>query len=94
MIRRIQLLEPESRLSTRRLAAVGARIRDGLLRDNKVLPSVLAVLALLIFAWLIAGALIGGPGGEKEQQQASSKASLAQAPDNSSDSGNSETPSP
>ena len=91
MIRRIQLLEPESRLSTRRLAAVGARIRDGLLRDNKVLPSVLAVLALLIFAWLVAGALVGGPG--EQQQQSSNQGSLAQGRDGSQD-GAPGTPAP
>ena len=93
MIRRMQLLGPEPRFPVTRVAALGDRVREGLLHDNKVLPAVLGVLALLIFAWLIAGALTGGPGGE-EEQQASSKASLAQAPDNNSDSGNSETPSP
>lgn len=91
MTRRLQLLDPESRSSGRRLSAVAGRIRDGLLRDNKVVPAVLGILALLIFAWLIAGALISGLGGEKEQQ-ASNQASLAQAED--SDSGDSETPAP
>lgn len=77
MIRRMQLLDSESRSSTRRMATIGGRIRDGLLRDNRVVPAVLAVLALLVFAWLIAGTFIGGPG-EEEQQQASNQASLAQ----------------
>jgi hypothetical protein len=94
MIRRMQLLGPEPRPPATRVAALGDRIREGLLHDNKVLPAVLGVLALLIFAWLIAGVLTGDPGGEEEQQQASSKASLAQAPANSSDSGSSEVPSP
>jgi hypothetical protein len=76
MTRRLQLLEPESRSSGRSVSAVIARVRDGLLRDNKVIPAVLGILALLIFAWLVAGALIGGPGDEK--QQASNQASLAQ----------------
>jgi hypothetical protein len=89
--RRLQLLDPESRSSRRRVWAVAGRIRDGLLRENKVVPAALGILALLIFAWLIAGALIGGLGGE-EQQQASNQASLAQTED--SDSGDSETPAP
>ena len=58
------------------MAAIGDRIRDGLLRDNRVVPAVLAVLALLVFAWLIAGTFVGGPG--EEEQQASNQASLAQ----------------
>jgi hypothetical protein len=91
MTRRLQLLDPESRYSGRRVTVVFRRIRDGLLRDNKVVPAVLGILALLIFAWLIAGALIGGPGGE-EEQQASNQASLAQGED--SDSGDSEKPAP
>jgi len=67
-----------------------ARIRDGLLRDNKVVPAVLGVLALLIFAWLVAGTLLGGSG--DEEQQASNQASLA--PGDDSDGGSSETPAP
>lgn len=91
MIRRLQLLDAESRSSGRSASAVIGRIRDGLLRDNKVVPAVLGVLALLIFAWLVAGAVIDGPGDE-EQQQASNQASLAQG--NDSDSGDTETPAP
>ncbi|MDQ3965035.1 MAG: hypothetical protein M3246_01065 [Actinomycetota bacterium] len=82
MIRRLQLLEPESRFSMRRVAAVGNRIRDSLLRGNKVIPPVLAVLALLIFTWLAAGAFMGGPGEQgDEEEQVSSQASLAQGPE-------------
>jgi hypothetical protein len=88
--RRLQLLDPESRFSGRSVSAVFARVRDGLLRDNKVVPAVLGVLALLIFAWIIAGALIGGPG--DEEQQASNQASLAQGA--GSESGETETPAP
>jgi len=89
--RRLQLLDPESRSSERRVSAVISRVWDGLLHDNKVVPAVLGVLALLIFAWLVAGALIGGPDDE-EEQQASNQASLAQG--NDSDSGDTETPAP
>jgi len=97
VIRRVQLLEPPGdRFSfVRRVAAAAGRIREGLLRDNKVVPPVLAVLALLIFAWVAAGALLGesddpGEGGE---EQVSSQASLAQRPDDSKN-GKSETPAP
>ena len=90
MTRRLQLLDPESRSSGRQVPTVIARVRDGLLRDNKVVPAVLGVLALLIFAWLVAGALISGPG--DEEQQASNQASLAQGGD--SNSGETETPAP
>ena len=90
MTRRLQLLDPESRSSGRSLPAVITRVRDGLLRDNKVVPAVLGVLALLIFAWIVAGALIGRPG--DEEQQASNQASLAQGGD--SDSADTETPAP
>ena len=91
MTRRLQLLDPESRSSGRSVSAVISRVRDGLLRDNKVVPAVLGVLALLIFAWLVAGAFIGDPDNE-EEQQASNQASLAQGDD--SDSGDTETPAP
>jgi hypothetical protein len=67
----MQLLGPQERLDTGRLAAVGERIRDGLLRDNKVVPVVLATLALLIFAWLVAGAFIGSDPDEEVANQAS-----------------------
>ncbi len=90
MVRRLQLLEPERRSSTRHLAALGERIRGGLLRYNKVIPPVLGVLALLIFAWLIAGVLIGGSG---EEEQASNQASLAQEPEDP-DAEGPETPAP
>ena len=91
MTRRLQLLDPESRSSGRSVLVAIARVRDSLLRDNKVVPAVLGVLALLIFAWLVVGALIGGPGDE-EQQQASNQASLAQGGDLYS--GETETPAP
>lgn len=90
MIRRFQLLDEESRSSGNRLVAIAERIRDGLLRDNKVVPAVLGFLALLIFAWLIAGAVMGGSG---EEERASNQSSLAQGED-SSESGSSETPAP
>jgi hypothetical protein len=89
MIRRVQLLEAEGPSYVRRLAVIGNGIWDGLLRDNKVMPAVLGFLALLIFAWLIAGAMMGGPG---QEEQVSNQASLAQGEDPKS--GSSETPAP
>ncbi len=89
MIRRMQLLGPQDRLRSDRLAAVGTRIRDGLLRDSKVMPAVLATLALLVFAWLVAGAFIGG----SPDEEVANQASLAQD-EEERDSGGAESPAP
>ena len=89
MIRRMQLLGPQDQLHSNRLAAVGERIREGLLRDNKVVPVVLATLALLIFAWLVAGAFVGNDSDEEVANQAS----LAQN-EEEPDSGDAESPAP
>ena len=92
MIRRAQLLGPGSRAANRVLAA-GERIRDGLLRDNKVVPAVLALLALLIFAWILTGALIGGEPDETGTGQVATQASQPQAAQDSESEGP-ETPAP
>jgi hypothetical protein len=47
------------------------------LRDNKVIPVVLALLALLVVAWIIAGAFLGGP----DEEQVSNRAEVAQTRD-------------
>jgi hypothetical protein len=52
-------------------AAVGTRIRDGLLRDNKVVPAVLATLALLVFTWLVVAAFARGGSNEESGNQVS-----------------------
>lgn len=91
MVRRLQLLEPEHRPSAWSVTALVDRIRDGLLRDNKVIPAVLGGLALLVFAWLIAGALIGDPG---QERQAANQAALSQAPDEDPPRAEAETPAP
>lgn len=88
MIRRLQLLPAEGRASGGRLATISGRIRDDLLRDNKVVPAVFGLLALLLFAWLVAGALMEGP----DEEEASNQSSLAQGQD--SESGSQETPAP
>ena len=61
----------------RRLAAFGSGFVDTFLRDNRVIPLVLALLALLVFAWVVAGIFIGDPDGE----QVSSESNLAQSGD-------------
>jgi hypothetical protein len=40
---------------------LGSGLADTFLRDNKVIPPVLALLALLVFAWIVAGIFVGGP---------------------------------
>ena len=60
-----------------RLAAVGSGLADTFLRGNKVIPPVLALLALLVFAWIVAGIFIGGP----EKDQTLNEANLAQSED-------------
>jgi uncharacterized membrane protein YgcG len=59
----------------RRLAAVGSGFVDTFLRDNKVIPVVLALLALFVFAWIVAGVLLGGP----REEPISNRAEVAQA---------------
>jgi hypothetical protein len=60
----------------RRLAAFGSGFAEAFLRDNRVLPPVLALLALLVFAWIVAGIFVGGPG---EDRQTLNEANLAQS---------------
>ena len=60
-----------------RLASVGSGLADTFLRDNKVIPPVLALLALLVFAWIVAGIFVGGP----DEDEALNEANLAQSED-------------
>jgi hypothetical protein len=73
------------RLFGRRLADLGSTLVDALVRDNRVLPPVLAVLALFIIAWILAGAFMGGP----DQETVAHKADLAQSDLAQSDGGKS-----
>ncbi len=101
MVRRFQLMEPERGLRPR-LANAALRLRDGLLRDNKVIPPVLGTLALIVFAWIIAGALIndpnGGGGGQRVANQSNQpnqppqRDQAAQSPEGAQ--GTPETPAP
>ncbi len=60
-----------------RLAAVGSGLADTFLRGNRVIPPVLALLALLVFAWIVAGIFVGEP----EKDRALNGANLAQSDD-------------
>lgn len=51
---------------------------DTFLRDNKVIPPVLAVVALLIFSWVVVGSFIGGGA---EDRPVSNRGEVAQTPD-------------
>ena len=63
-------MPPSLRRLTRRLGAAGPGFVDAFLRDSRVLPPVLALLALLVFAWVVAGTLVGGSDGERVSNQA------------------------
>ena len=73
------------------MGRMAGRLREGLLRDNKVIPPVLGALALIIFAWIVAGALIGAPpDGDREQianQANQPSGNLAQNPDDAANPG-------
>ncbi len=62
---------------SRRLAAFGSGGVDTFLRNNRVIPPVLAVLALFVFAWVVAGIFFGGP----DDKQVSNQANFAQSQD-------------
>jgi len=66
------------RRTGRRLADFVAELADAFVRDNRVLPPVLAVLALFIIAWILAGALMGGT----DQEPVAHRADLAQSDSN------------
>lgn len=63
--------------AARRVAAVGSRFVDTFIRENKVIPPVLALLALLVFAWIVAGLFVDSPG----EEPTSNRADLAQSED-------------
>jgi hypothetical protein len=68
------------RLVVRRMADLGSTLVDALVRDNRVLPPVLAVLALFIIAWILAGVIMGEPGQETVAHKADlGRSDLAQS---------------
>jgi hypothetical protein len=60
----------------RRVADLGRGLVDTFLRDNRLLPPVLALLALFVFAWVLAGVFLGGTG---EQKPVAHRSEIAQA---------------
>jgi len=79
------------RLLGRRVADFGSTLADALVRDNRVLPPVLAVLALFVIAWVLAGAFMGD---EPDQQTVAHKADLARTDLAQSDGGSGSDPAP
>ena len=59
----------------RRLVAVASGFVDTFLRDNKVIPLVLALLALFVLAWMVAGVFLSGP----DEEPVSNRADVAQS---------------
>jgi hypothetical protein len=60
-----------------RLAAIGSGFVDTFLRNNRVLPPVLALLALFVLAWILAGTFMDGDG----QEPVAHRSDLAQSND-------------
>jgi hypothetical protein len=60
----------------RRVADLGRSFVDTFLRDNRVLPPVLALLALFVFAWVLAGVFLGGT---DDQKPVAHRSEVAQA---------------
>ena len=60
----------------RRVAELGRSFVDTFLRDNRLLPPVLALLALFVFAWVLAGVFLGGT---DEQKPVAHRSEIAQA---------------
>jgi Bacterial TSP3 repeat len=70
-----------------RVVDLGRGIVDTFLRDNRVLPPVLALLALFVFAWVLAGVFLGGT---DDQKPVAHRSEIAQA----DDAGESDPPAP
>jgi hypothetical protein len=64
------------RWAGRRVADLGRGLVDTFLRDNRLLPPVLALLALFVFAWVLAGVFLGGT---DEQKPVAHRSEVAQA---------------
>ena len=55
---------------------LGRGIADTFLRENRLLPPVLALLALFVFAWVLAGVFLGGT---NDQKPVAHRSEIAQA---------------
>src|SRR5215218_5621040 len=62
----------------RRVAELGRSFVDTFLRDNRLLPPVLALLALFVFAWVLAGVFVGRT---EHQKPVANRSEVAQAGD-------------
>lgn len=71
-------MPPSLRGFLQRLRYVGEGFVNAFLRDNRVLPPVLALLALFVFAWIVAGAYIDD---EPEQGRVSNQTNVSQTQD-------------
>jgi hypothetical protein len=60
------------------VADLGRSLVDTFLRDNRVLPPILALLALFVFAWVLAGVILGGT---NDQKPVAHRSDIAQAED-------------
>ena len=60
----------------RRVADFGSSLADTFVRDNRLLPPILALLALFVFAWVLAGVFIGGTDEQKPVAQRSEVAQV------------------
>jgi len=69
------------RMVGRRLAGLGTGFVDALVRDNRVLPPIVAAMAVFVVAWLLAGAVLGGDEPGTDQKPVAHKADLAQSDD-------------
>lgn len=70
-----------SRRRSSRMSLLGAGPAVSALRDNKILPPVLAGVAILIFAWIVAGFFVNPP----QEEQVSNQAEIAQTEEPSDD---------
>ena len=64
------------RWAGQRVADLARGFVDTFLRDNRLLPPVLALLALFVFAWVLAGVFLGGT---DEQKPVAHRSEIAQA---------------
>ena len=64
------------RWAGQRVADLARGFVDTFLRDNRFLPPVLALLALFVFAWVLAGVFLGGT---DEQKPVAHRSEIAQA---------------
>jgi len=83
-------------VAIRKLASARPALRDSLIRDNKVIPLALVVLALLVGFWVFAGVFVLGlSGSDRDDEQVSKRAFVSQSPELAQQSGGaSASPSP